>query len=91
LFRRTKSTALVAGETISGPAARWLQRLVAQLQTALAAGIAHPSSRWIAGSQPGARIEDVSRLLGHSTVRVTQDLYIAPDGDLYHRFYTATE
>jgi len=41
-------------------------------------------------AQPGARIEDVSRLLGHSTVRVTQDLYIAPDADLYHRFYQAT-
>ena len=37
-----------------------------------------------------ARIEDVSRLLGHSTVRVTQDLYIAPDADLYDRFYQAT-
>ena len=41
-------------------------------------------------AQPGARIEDVSRLLGHSTVRVTQDLYIAPDADLYDRFYQAT-
>ncbi len=40
---------------------------------------------------PGARIEDVSRLLGHSTVRVTQDLYISADGDLYDRFFTATE
>lgn len=37
-----------------------------------------------------AHIEDVSRLLGHSTVRVTQDLYIAPDADLYDRFYQAT-
>lgn len=35
--------------------------------------------------------EDVSRLLGHSTVRVTQDLYISADGDLYERFYRATE
>ncbi|HSH60166.1 MAG TPA: hypothetical protein VK988_11100 [Acidimicrobiales bacterium] len=41
-------------------------------------------------AQPGARIEDVSRLLGHSTVRVTQDLYISPDGDLFERFYQAT-
>jgi hypothetical protein len=32
----------------------------------------------------------VSRLLGHSTVRVTQDLYISPDGDLFERFYRAT-
>lgn len=29
-------------------------------------------------------------VLGHSTVRVTQDLYIAPDADLYDRFYQAT-
>lgn len=41
-------------------------------------------------AQPGARSEDVSRLLGHSTVPVTQDLYIAPDADLYDRFYQAT-
>jgi integrase len=34
--------------------------------------------------------EDVSRLLGHSTIRVTQDLYIAPDADLYDRLYRAT-
>jgi integrase len=49
----------------------------------------HVFATW-ALSQPGARIEDVSRLLGHSTVRVTQDLYIAPDADLYDRFFTAT-
>lgn len=42
-------------------------------------------------SQPGARIEDVSRLMGHSTVRVTQDLYISADGDLFERFFIATE
>jgi integrase len=50
---------------------------------------AHVFATW-ALAQPGARIEDVSRLLGHSTVRVTQDLYIAPDADLYDRFYQAT-
>jgi integrase len=50
----------------------------------------HVFATW-ALSQPGARIEDVSRLLGHSTVRVTQDLYISADGDLYERFYRATE
>jgi integrase len=49
----------------------------------------HVFATW-ALSQPGARIEDVSRLLGHSTVRVTQDLYIAPDADLYDRFFVAT-
>lgn len=49
----------------------------------------HVFATW-ALSQPGARIEDVSRLLGHSTVRVTQDLYVSPDGDLFERFFTAT-
>jgi integrase len=50
----------------------------------------HVFATW-ALAQPGARIEDVSRLLGHSTVRVTQDLYISADGDLFERFYRATE
>ncbi|MCA1833899.1 MAG: tyrosine-type recombinase/integrase [Actinobacteria bacterium] len=49
----------------------------------------HVFATW-ALSQPGARLEDVSKLLGHSTVRVTQDLYVSPDGDLYERFYRAT-
>jgi integrase len=49
----------------------------------------HVFATW-ALAQPGARIEDVSRLLGHSTVRVTQDIYIAPGADLYDRFYQAT-
>lgn len=41
-------------------------------------------------NQPGLRIEDVSRLLAHSSVRVTQDVYIHVHDDLYQRFYTAT-
>jgi integrase len=49
----------------------------------------HVFATW-ALSQRGARIEDVSRLLGHSSVRVTQDIYINPDGDLYERFFEAT-
>jgi len=49
----------------------------------------HVFATW-ALSHPGARIEDVSRLMGHSTVRVTQDLYISADGDLFERFYQAT-
>jgi integrase len=49
----------------------------------------HVFATW-ALAQPGARLEDVSKLLGHSTVRVTQDLYVSPDGDLYDRFYRAT-
>jgi integrase len=50
----------------------------------------HVFATW-ALAQPGARIEDVSRLMGHSTVRVTQDLYISADGDLFERFFIATE
>lgn len=49
----------------------------------------HVFATW-ALSQPGARIEDVSRLMGHSSVRITQDIYVNPDGDLYDRFYEAT-
>ena len=57
--------------------------------------VAYSGLRWgemaaLTADRVGARIEDVSRLLGHSTVRVTQDLYISPDGDLYERFYRAT-
>jgi hypothetical protein len=46
-----------------------------------------PKTPWA----PDARIQDVSRLLGHSTVRVTHDLYISADGDFFERFYRATE
>ena len=49
----------------------------------------HVFATW-ALSQPGARIEDVSRLLGHASVRITQDIYVNPDGDLYERFFEAT-
>jgi len=49
----------------------------------------HVFATW-ALSQPGARIEDVSRLMGHSTIRVTQDLYISADGDLFDHFFEAT-
>ena len=50
----------------------------------------HVFATW-ALNQPGLRIEDVSRLLGHSSVRVTQDIYIHIHDDLYGRFFTATE
>jgi integrase len=49
----------------------------------------HVFATW-ALAQPGARLEDVSKLLGHSSVRITQDLYVSPDGDLLDRFYRAT-
>ena len=72
--------------------------------SARAAGLPRrPDGRWVwtfhslrhvfatwALSQPGARIEDVSRLMGHSSVRITQDLYVSPDGDLFQRFFEAT-
>ncbi len=49
----------------------------------------HVFATW-ALSQPGARIEDVSRLMGHSSVRITQDIYVSPDGDLFNRFFELT-
>lgn len=49
----------------------------------------HVFATW-ALNQPGLRIEDVSRLLGHSSTRVTQDIYIHVADDLYDRFYDAT-
>jgi integrase len=50
----------------------------------------HVFATW-ALNQPGLRLEDVSRLLGHSSIRVTQDIYIHVSDDLYERFYNATE
>lgn len=50
----------------------------------------HVFATW-ALSQQGARIEDVSKLMGHSSVRITQDIYVNPDGDLFHRFFEATK
>jgi len=50
----------------------------------------HVFATW-ALSQSGARIEDVSRLMGHSSVRITQDIYVSPDGDLFERFYELTK
>jgi integrase len=49
----------------------------------------HVFATW-ALNQSGLRVEDVSRLLGHSSTRVTQDVYIHVHGDLYQRFYDAT-
>jgi integrase len=50
----------------------------------------HVFATW-ALAQPGARIEDVSRLMGHSSVRITQDIYVSPDGDLFERFFELTK
>lgn len=49
----------------------------------------HVFATW-ALNQPGLRLEDVSRLLGHSSTRITQDVYIHVHDDLYGRFYDAT-
>jgi integrase len=49
----------------------------------------HVFATW-ALNQPGLRLEDVSRLLGHSSTRVTQDIYIHVNDNLYNRFYDAT-
>lgn len=38
----------------------------------------------------GVPVEDLSRLMGHSSTRVTQDIYIHVRGDMYDRFFKAT-
>lgn len=38
----------------------------------------------------GILIEDLSRLMGHSSTRVTQDIYIHIRRDMFDRFYQAT-
>jgi integrase len=49
----------------------------------------HVFATW-ALAQEGIRIEDVSRLLGHSSIRVTQEIYIHVTDDVYDRLYAAT-
>jgi len=49
----------------------------------------HVFATW-ALHQPGIRIEDVSRLMGHSSIRVTQEIYLHVYDDVYDRFYAAT-
>ena len=49
----------------------------------------HVFATW-ALAQPGIRIEDVSRLLGHSSIRVTQEIYVHVGSDVYDRFFDAT-
>lgn len=69
-------------------AAGWPRRPNGRLQWTFHS-LRHVFATW-ALQQEGARIEDVSRLLGHSSVRVTQDIYIGVDSDIYDRFYKAT-
>jgi integrase len=35
-------------------------------------------------------IEDLSRLMGHSSTRVTQDIYVHVRDDMFDRFFEAT-
>jgi integrase len=49
----------------------------------------HVFATW-ALTQPDIRIEDVSRLMGHSSIRVTQEIYVHVCADVYDRFFKAT-
>ena len=49
----------------------------------------HAFATWALG-QPNVRIEDVSRLMGHSSIRVTQEIYVHVCADVYDRFFDAT-
>ena len=50
----------------------------------------HVFATWALG-QTDVRIEDVSRLMGHSSIRVTQEIYVHVSNDVYDRFFDATE
>jgi integrase len=49
----------------------------------------HVFATWALG-QPNICIEDVSRLMGHSSIRVTQEIYVHVCADVYDRFFDAT-
>jgi integrase len=51
--------------------------------------LCHVFATW-ALSQPSIRIQDVSRLMGHSSIRVTQEIYIDVTSDVFDRFLDAT-
>ena len=49
----------------------------------------HVFATWALG-QTDVRIEDVSRLMGHSSIRVTQEIYVHVCEDVFDRFFDAT-
>lgn len=49
----------------------------------------HVFATW-AIHEPRIPIEDLSRLMGHSSTRVTQDIYVHIRSDIYDRFFAAT-
>jgi len=58
----------------------------------MAMDVPQPPARVRDRALDDARIpmEDVSRLMGHSSTRVTQDIYIHVRNDMYDRFFKAT-
>lgn len=50
----------------------------------------HVFATWAIDHSPPIPLEDLSRLMGHSSTRVTQDIYVHMRTDIYDRFYEAT-
>jgi integrase len=65
---------------------------VAQARPQLAVDLPHFRHVFATWALHEARVptEDLSRLLGHSSTRVTQDIYVHVRDDMFDRFFEAT-
>ena len=76
----------MTGALAGGDVRLWVRSAVDQAPTP---SVAQHLRRCLTGLV-AAGLEDLSRLMGHSSTRVTQDVYIHVRDDMYDRFYEAT-